>query len=359
MTRRAGRRSQRTPALLAALVLTAVTGWTALRAEVPYVTFSPGPTVNVLGESGEDPIIEVEGRESFRDDGALRLVTVIPSGPQQKVDLFSLVRAWVDPAVNVYPYASIYGPQDTRSSVRQESAAQMTSSKDNAVAAALGAMDIDFQRGVGVSAVDPEGPAVDELEAGDQVESLDGRPVTSVDDLVQRVSSQPVGTEVTFEVLRGGDTVTEQVTTVASPEGEGSAVRIGVSECCFEFPFDVSLNISENIGGPSAGLMFALGIYDILTPGSLTDAKTIAGTGTIDPEGRVGAIGGIQQKLVGAQNDGAELFLVPAENCAEALGGDYDPEELRLVRTETLSAAIEHVEAWVEDPDAELPGCEA
>lgn len=103
--------------------------------------------------------------------------------------------------------------------------------------------------------------------------------------------------------------------------------------------------------------MFALGIYDVLTPGSLTDGQVIAGTGEIDAEGKVGSIGGIQQKLVGAQDDGAELFLVPAGNCAEALDGNYDPDKMRLVKVSTIEQALGDVQAWVEDPDAKLTRC--
>ena len=103
--------------------------------------------------------------------------------------------------------------------------------------------------------------------------------------------------------------------------------------------------------------MFAMGIYDVLTPGSLTEGATIAGTGEIDAKGNVGAIGGIQQKLVGAQDDGAKLFLVPAENCAEALGGHYDPDKMRLVKVTTLKEGIDDVQAWVKDHDAKLTRC--
>ena len=126
---------------------------------------------------------------------------------------------------------------------------------------------------------------------------------------------------------------------------------------CYDFPFDVKLNLDENIGGPSGGLMFAMGIYDVLTPGSLTGGKVIAGTGEIDAQGKVGEIGGIQQKLVGAQDDGAQLFLVPTANCAEALGGHYDPDKMRLVKVTTLDEAIKDVKAWVKDPNAKLPRC--
>lgn len=359
MTRRAGARSPRTIALLTALVLLLLTGWQAARADVPYVTFSPGPTVNVLGDLGDQPIIEVAGQESYRDDGALRLVTVVPSGPDRKVDLVNLMRAWIDPAVDVLPYDAVYQPEDTRSSVREASRAQMTTSQEAATAAAFDELGLSYDIGVGVAAVDDEGPAAERLQPGDQLLGVDGARVESIEAVQQRVQRLAVGETVTFQVLREGDEVQERVRTVASPEGEGSAVLIGLSPCCFDFPVDVSLNISDNIGGPSAGLMFALGIYDVLTPGSLTDGKAIAGTGSITAAGEVGAIGGIRQKLVAAQEDGAELFLVPGANCAEALTGSHDPEQLRLVRADTLEEALADVQAWVEDPDAELKECVA
>lgn len=357
--RRRTRGSSWTVAVVLALVLLAVTGFQALRQPVPYVTFSPGPTVNVLGDSGDEPIIEVEGRRSYRDDGALRLVTVVPSGPGNRVDLVSLLRGWVDPAVDVLPYDSVYQPQDTRDSVRQQSAAQMSGSQENAVAAALGALGVRYDIGVGVSQVDPDGPAAGRLEPGDQVLRVGGRSVSTTQGLVDAVRSRPVGSEVDFTVRRDGRTQREQVTTVAAPGGQdGSAVLVGISPCCYDFPVDVRLNLADNIGGPSAGMMFALGIYDVLTPGSLTDGEVVAGTGEIDPEGNVGPIGGIRQKLVGAQSDGARLFLVPGDNCAEALTGDYDPDRMRLVRADTLDQAISDVKAWVADPDADLPSCE-
>jgi PDZ domain-containing protein len=105
--------------------------------------------------------------------------------------------------------------------------------------------------------------------------------------------------------------------------------------------------------------MFALSLYDLLTPGSLTGGKQIAGSGEISSDGVVGPIGGIGQKLVGAQRDGARLFLVAAENCAEAARAHYDKNKLRLVKVHTLSDAIKAVNAWRENPNAALPGCTA
>ena len=115
------------------------------------------------------------------------------------------------------------------------------------------------------------------------------------------------------------------------------------------------VNIDPDIGGPSAGLMFSLAIYDTLTPGSLTGDQVVAGTGTIKDDGSVGPIGGIQQKIVSARDDGASLFLVPPDNCDDALGAPN--EDMRLVRADTMHDAVTSIEAWVKNPDASLPTC--
>jgi PDZ domain-containing protein len=162
---------------------------------------------------------------------------------------------------------------------------------------------------------------------------------------------------VRLSLKHAGTRTTTTVTTVPNPEDTSrSAIKVTVAPS-YDFPFQVGIHLDPNIGGPSAGMMFALGIYDLLTPGSLTHGKVVAGTGEITPAGKVGEIGGIQQKLVGAQDAGAKLFLVPAGNCAEALGGHYDSAKMRLVRVQTLSDAIKDVKAWTANPHAKLPGC--
>ncbi len=352
---------RRTWAGLVAVVLLVGLSVAAYRKPVPYVTFSPGPTVNVLGTYEKKDIISVSGRKSYRDNGGLRLTTVVPSGPDKvkdKVSIPQLVIAWLDPDQSVYPRAAIYPESATKKSVEKASSDQMVSSQDAAVAAALRALQIPFSSGVQIAAVEKGGPADGKLEAGDVVVSIDGTEVDSLEGLTRLVRRQPIGSEVTFVVERKDAERTATLTTTTSTlDAQDSAVRVGIAPCCYEFPFEVDLNLAENIGGPSGGLMFALGIYDVLTPGSLTDGKVIAGTGEIDPQGRVGEIGGIQQKLVGAQDDGARLFLVPAANCAEALDGHYDPEKMRLVKVTTLKEAIADVQAWVKDPDAEMARC--
>ena len=133
------------------------------------------------------------------------------------------------------------------------------------------------------------------------------------------------------------------------------APRIGISlGIGYDFPFDVSIKVDPAIGGPSAGLMFSLAIYDTLTPGSLTDGETIAGTGELRDDGSVGPIGGIEQKIAGAEDAGAELFFVPRDNCGDVDGLDPD---LTLVKATSMHKALEALEAWADDRDADLPSC--
>lgn len=353
--------SPRTQALLISLALiVGLGGWYSSRPG-EFALFSPGPTVNLLGKYDGEQIVQVEGRKSFRDDGALRLVTIRTSRPEDRVGLFRAMQGWANPEVAVYPYRGIYRPTDTNESTREQSAQAMTSSQDAAVAAALGELGIDYDTAVGVAGISPEGPSDGVLREGDRIVSVAGTPASDTQAVVRTVQEKTPGTTVDVVVRRGDREVTRKVTT--APLGDSGAEaeqsRIGVTiQQVFDFPFDVEVALDETIGGPSAGMMFALSIIDVLTPGSLTGGKAIAGTGEIDPEGRVGSIGGVQQKIVGAQEDGAGLFLVPADNCDEAAAGHWDPETMRLARVATLEEAMQVVDRWVADPDAELPTCE-
>lgn len=350
--------SRRSAASLLTLALLVALAVVALRQPVPWVLFSPGPTVNVLGEYEGKPIVDVEGRPSYRDDGGLRLVTVVPGGgPGNRLNLLSAITGWVDPDVAVLPYDSVYQPDETQSSIRQEGQQQMVSSQDNAIAAALRALDIDFETAVGVRSVAEGGASDGKLEVGDVVRRVDGRAVSTTASLIAAVSSQQPGSVLSLEVGRDGRTEQVRVTTrPATDDKSKSRINVEIAPT-YDFPFDIDLNLNKNIGGPSAGMLFALGIYDVLTKGSMTDGRTIAGSGEIDPEGNVLPIGGIAQKLAGAERDGVELFLVAADNCAEAERAEFDREQIRLVKVTTLDDAIEGIEAWAADPKAELEGC--
>lgn len=345
--------SQRTRAGLIALCLLAVLWGAAAFLPLPYVTYYPGPTVDILGEADGEETVQVTGHEAYYDDGELRMTTVFVSTPQEDVTLPELLRAYFDPDAAVWPRSSIYAPDETDESSDRESAVAMVSSQDTAIAAALTELGEEVDPIVEVLDVTPGLPAEGELEVRDVLLEVDGTPVDEPQDVVDVVDDAEEGRPITFRVRRGEQERTVQVT----PERVGEDLRVGITPGVgFDFPYQVSVDIADNIGGPSAGLMMSLAIYDTLTPGSMTDGADIAGTGTITPSGEVGPIGGIQQKVAAARDAGAELFFVPADNC-DGVGG-VDTGAMRLVRATTMNAAVETLADWVADPDADLPTCE-
>ena len=195
-------------------------------------------------------------------------------------------------------------------------------------------------------------PADGKLKAGDIVLAVDGQAITQVPQVGDLVREHKVGENVTFLIRRGGTEQTVQLKTAATP-GEATRPMVGIS-IGVDSPVKVTVNLGQDIGGPSAGTAFALAIYDKLTPGPLLDGKHVAGTGTIDALGQVGAIGGIQQKIAGAKNDGATVFLVPGPNCAAALHAGV--KDIRLVKITTLSEAISALTALASGK-GDVPAC--
>jgi Lon-like protease len=190
------------------------------------------------------------------------------------------------------------------------------------------------------------------LKPGDLILAVNEKPVTTPSQVEEAVVASGPGKVLDLRIERAG---AERTVTLTPEEKDGKA-RVGIAMLpSYRFPFQVTVGIDDQIGGPSAGLMFSLGIYDTLTPGSLTDGDVIAGTGTIAPNGKVGAIGGIQQKVAAARETGAALFLVPAANCREALGAMNG--DMRLVRASTMGDVVGALETWTEDPEADLPSC--
>jgi len=184
-----------------------------------------------------------------------------------------------------------------------------------------------------------DSPAEGSLEPEDQVISVNGVAVESIQALRDALKSGGAGNEATLGVVRDGEEIEVQVT----PEAAGEAVVVGVNvKTEYDFPFDVRIQL-DKVGGPSAGMMFALGIIDKLTPGALQGGEDVAGTGTIDPTGAVGPIGGIRQKLYGAEDAGAEWFLAPSANCDEVTG--HIPDGLTVFSVETLDDSLAALEA--------------
>jgi Lon-like protease len=346
--------TQRTWAALLAVPLFVALGLYMAVAGLPFVTYAPGLTVNVLGDNGDKPIISVQGHATYHDKGQLRMTTVSVTQRDARLDLFTLLRTWFARDDAIYPFSVQYGTSGSQQQDAQEGQVEMIGSQDSAVAAALRQLGYHVHPVLEVLSVTKGMPADGRIEVRDVVRRFDGTAVNAGTDLGKLIRAVPDGATVPITVERDGKPVTVRVTPRTVDGNRLIGVTLGIG---YRFPFKVSVNISDAIGGPSAGLMFALSIYDTLTPGSLTSGGAVAGTGTIDGRGHVGEIGGIQQKIAGARHDGAQLFLVPPANCPDAMTSNHG--SMRLAKAATLKVAIAEVTAWGKNHDATLPQCTA
>jgi Lon-like protease len=333
--------SRRSLTLLITALATLVAIAVAVLVPVPYVILQPGPTLNTLGkDSAGKPLITISGHPVYPVNGNLNMVTIsYQGGPGAHLNLFEALRAWLNPTQAVVPESELFPPGQSAQQTQAQDSAQMASSQELATAAALSALHIPYQTKVAVVQTVPGYPAAGALKAGDVIASVDGKPVTGQHGLTALITAHPAGTTLTLQVVRAGKTLTVPVTTRSS--GGTPVIGVQVQEQ-YVFPFAVKFSVGD-IGGPSAGMMFALGIIDKLTPANLTGGKFIAGTGEITASGQVEPIGGIQQKMVGARDAGATVFLAPAANCSDVRGAV--PAGLRVVRVGTLSQAVTELEA--------------
>lgn len=333
---------------------------------LPLLVLSPGPTYNTIGEVDGRPMIEISGQETFPTQGALDMTTILERGGSSGgVQLGEALAGWISPRAMVVPREAFYGPDTTGEEIEQENDQLFALSQSDAIAASMGELGIPTEESVVVTLVDGGTPADGIVQAGDEIRRVDGRPVDAPEDVGRAVRAKEVGDTVVLDVRRvetpGADPVRKRLEVVAAanpdpPAGQDPrAPYLGIAVgTAHEAPFDIEFTL-EDVGGPSAGLMFSLAIVDKLTEGSLTGGGHVAGTGTIDPEGVVGPIGGIVQKLAGAKDAGASLFLMPEGNCSEAAG--KVPDGMAVAAVGTLAQARDVVEAWSKDPATDLPAC--
>lgn len=319
-----------------------------------YVIQRPGPVYNTLGtattsDGTEVPLISVEGAETFETAGALDLLTVQVVGNRERTPSWlELAIAWFDPSRAVLPIDEIYPDGETTEQRNEQSTALMVDSQKEATAAALTELGYDVAPKLTVYAIVDDSAAVGVLEEGDVILSANGEDVSDAAALREIVNAGG-GDPVSLVIERDGEEQTVSITPQETEVDGETTLLIGVQLLHdYEFPIDVTIQL-DNVGGPSAGMMFALGIMDVLTPGELNGGEMIAGTGTISGDGTVGAIGGIQQKLYGADDAGAEWFLAPASNCDEVVG--HVPSGLQVFAVETLDDALEVLEAIRDDGD--------
>lgn len=327
----------------------------------PYVIERPGPVYNTIGEvtnaDGDSvPLISVSGADTFPTSGALDLLTVQVIGtPERPNTWLDIATAWFDGSKAVVPIEQIYPSGQTSDQRNQENTLLMTDSQMDATAAALVHLGYDVAPQVTVSSVVDGSAADGVLQAGDVIVAANGTAISDATTL-RSVIQDAAGAQVSIDIRRAGSELTVPLTPQAATGDAAGTWQIGVVlQASYSFPFDVSFAL-DNVGGPSAGMMFALGIIDTLTPGELNGGRQIAGTGTITADGTVGPIGGIRQKMWGAKGAGAEYFLAPNANCSEVSG--HVPQGLRVFSVSTLDDALTALDAISSGGDLDaLPTC--
>ena len=330
---------------------------------VNAVIEAPGPTWNVLdnGKSADQDVLKVSGTETYPTEGALRMTTVSVSGcPGYPVTTADLIAAWISSDRRIVDRNEVCPQDQSAQQVEETGKAQMTASQDSAVIAALvetgkaGAMHLT------VTEVTEQQTST-KVQAGDVLETItpeggEATTITSFSQLRELMTTIPEGTRVTLGVNRGEQQTTAALTTIAPQEGTTGSL-LGLSlKISVDSTVEASFGLSD-VGGPSAGMMFALGVVDEITPGSLTGGKDISGTGTINMDGQVGPIGGIQQKMAGARNSGSRFFLAPASNCDEVRG--HEPEGMQVFAVSTLHEAVTATEAIASGNTSGLTTCSA
>lgn len=302
--------------------------------KLDYFAFKPGSVRNTSG------LIVVEGIETYPADGTISYTTV----SLRRVTLFELAQGWLDPDIDIHPEEDVLQGRDSEEN-RQVNLQLMDTSQEFATQVALERLGYDVPisiTGQMVTEVQDGFPAEGVMEAGDTIVAIDGERIDDPTDLQRLLDDEHPGDDVAITVLPLSGTGEEEVelTLAASPEDVEQGVMgviVQPTGMDFDFPIEASFDTGA-VGGPSAGLAFTLGLIDLLTPGELTGGVSVAVTGTIEPDGSVGPIGGAGQKAAAAREAGVEVFLVPSADYESAVARAGDVE---VIRVDTLDDALE------------------
>lgn len=304
-----------------------------------YVIERPGQVFDVMGEISGQKVISSDDVEVFETDSRFDVTTVSLLGNRESTPTWvQVLWAWADPEQIVLPLDDVFPPNLTTAEIRAESTAQMEVSQQDAIAAALTQLGYEIPRTLYVASVIADAPSSGILVAGDFVVSARGTEVATFDELKGQIQLSE-GNPIVIDVLREGQPLSLEIT----PERRETDWVIGAMVgYTYDFPVEIQLQLGD-VGGPSGGLMFSLGILDALSEGSMADSYHVSGTGTINSAGEVGPIGGVGLKMIAAKNSGADLFLVPQGNCEEAIG--QIPDGLSVVTVRDLNEALSAVQA--------------
>jgi Lon-like protease len=325
----------RTSTLTCAALLAALLGVLGTSFPVPLVALGPGPTYDTLGDVNGAPVVTVAGLPTFPTTGHLNMTTVAVS---DRMTLIDVLRSWAAGGRQVVPRSQIFPPGKTDDQVREENTQQFATSETNAEVAALTQLAIPTR--VVVGGLVPDSPAAGALQVGDELVAVSGRAVASPAAVADALAGTTPGQNINVTYRRGGQERNADVALGRSDDRTQGL--LGVRPAVEPRTGDIRISLGD-IGGPSAGLMFALAVVDKLSPGELTGGRFVAGTGAIDAAGDVSPIGGIPFKMRAARDAGATVFLVPDDNCAEATANS--PAGLQLVRVTGLGDAVHQLQA--------------
>jgi PDZ domain-containing protein len=304
---------------------------------VPYVSLGPGPTFNTLGEVDGKQVVDIKGADVHPTSGNLNMTTV-----SQRDDLTfgQALTLWMSGREQLVPRDLVYPPDKSKDEIDQANNTDFKRSEDSAEFAALDYLK--YPSAVTVQTVNNPGPSAGKLQPGDAIDGVNGKPVASLDQFTEMMKKTKPGDSVVLDYRRkNAPAGVATVTLGSAPDRDSGILGVGVVQAPWA-PFSIHFNLA-NIGGPSAGLMFSLAVVDKLTTGDLNDGKFVAGTGTINGDGKIGSIGGITHKMLAAREAGATVFLVPADNCDEARSAHENG--LELVKVDTLTDAVNALHA--------------
>lgn len=318
---------------MVALVPIVVFGVLLAVVTVPYVSLGPGPTFDTLGEVDGKQVVAIDGTPTKPTSGHLNMTTV---SQRDGLTLGQALTLWLSGREQLVPRDLVFPPDKSRDDVEKAQNADFKHSEDSAEYAALGFLK--YPEALTVEKVTDPGPSAGKLQVGDAIDAVDGTPIPNVEAFTALLKNTRPGQEIAIDYRRkNAPPGTARITLGNNADRDYGYLGIAVLDAPWA-PFTIDFNLA-NIGGPSAGLMFSLAVIDKLTTGDLNGAKFVAGTGTISEDGKVGPIGGITHKMMAAQEAGATVFLVPAENCDEARTAKDDTME--LVKVATLDQAVD------------------
>lgn len=322
---------------------------------VPYVTWTPGATYDLLGQVDGKDAITINGVDTYPTSGQLMMTTVSVTSPTSTLSLPEVLFSYWLPSREVLPRAAVYRPGEEPTDITEQETRLMNDSQSSAIVAALRQSGVEVTTWPMVTSVSNSGPSNEILKPGDLIRAVDGKTTTTVQDVQAIIGGHHVGESVVFTVLRNGVVVRPTVTTRATANEPDKPI-VGITMAIgYSYSPSISFGIEPGIGGASGGVMFALAIHDRLSPEDIAADRVIAGSGTVDSTGNIGAVGAVQEKIAGAVRDQATVFILPRANCVDV---GEPPAGIRLVPVETLAEATQALKDLTDPATAaSVAGC--